>query len=160
MPGLQSEQESAIIALDKDTLGQVESAAAGEGESVAEPTENSARTLTRFQQELNKSLHWIENSDRNRGTIQIMTIGLDGFADSAYYDYLDRLIQRDIDVSRVRIFQTKIAGSVGYGVIYGEYEDRREANKSIRLLPEALKANKPIPRTIGGIWDETILNQQ
>ena len=158
-PVLQSEQESAIINQDDDTVKQVELIPEDARESVDEPTNYSDQKLTRFQQELNNSLKWIENSDRNRGTIQIMSIGFDGFSDSAYYNYLDKLIQQDIDVSRVRIYQTKIAGRVVYSVIFGEYENRREAGKGIQLLPEGLKANKPLPRTIGGIWDEIVFNQ-
>jgi hypothetical protein len=158
-PVLESEQDPAIISQDEDTVKQVELIPEDDSESVAEPTENSDQRLTRFQQELNNSLIWIENSDKKLGTIQIMSIGFDGFAENAYYDYLDKLIQQDIDVSRVRIYQTKIAGRVVYSVIFGEYENRREASKGIQLLPEALKANKPLPRTIGGIWDEIIFNR-
>ena len=158
-PDLESEQESAIIHQDEATVKPAEFIAVNDGKSVAEPTEPGDQKLTRFQQELNNSLSWMENSDKNRATIQIMSIGFNGFAESAYYDYLDQLIRQNIDVSRVRIFPTRIAGRVVYSVIFGDYENRREASKNIRLLPEALKANKPIPRTIGGIWDETIFSQ-
>ena len=80
--------------------------------------------------------------------------GFDGFSESAYYTYLDKLAREEIDVSKIRIFQTIASGVVVYSVVYGEYKNRREANKSIQLLPSALKANKPIPRTIGGILEE------
>jgi len=39
-------------------------------------------------------------------------------------------------------------------VIYGVYESRREAYQNIQHLPEVLKSRGPIPRTIGGIWNE------
>ena len=110
--------------------------------------------LTRLQRDLDSGLHWLESEEKSRATIQIMMIGFRNFSAGDYYNYLDSLVSQNIDVSRFRIYQTSINGSEVFGVIYGEYENRREAIENINKLPEALKAGSPMPRTIGGILNE------
>ena len=83
-----------------------------------------------------------------------MMISSKNFNGEAYYSYLDTLESKKIDVSKFRIYQISSNGSVEFGVIYGVYESRREAYQYIQQLPEALKSRGPIPRTIGGIWNE------
>ena len=108
----------------------------------------------RFQQDLENSLHWIRQNDKKRTTIQIMSLGFSEFTDDTYYWYIEKLKKQNIDISSIRVYPTRINGSVVYGVIYGDYGDRKEANEQIRQLPEDLRINQPIPRTIGGIWNE------
>ncbi|GBF28889.1 hypothetical protein MnTg03_00450 [bacterium MnTg03] len=115
---------------------------------------NEKQQLNRFQRDLDNALHWIEGQDKNLGTIQVMMISSKNFNGEAYYSYLDRLESKKIDVSKFRIYQISSNGSVEFGVIYGVYESRREAYQNIKQLPEALKSRGPIPRTIGGIWNE------
>ncbi len=116
--------------------------------------DNTTRYSSRFQRELADSLDWIEQNDKGRMTIQVMLLGFAEFTEDTYYDYVDRLKQREIDVSRVKIYPTVINDSVVYGVIFGEYDNRSEAVRQIQKLPEALEADQPIPRTFGGIWNE------
>jgi len=116
--------------------------------------ENIVPQRNRSSHDIDSTLEWIKNQDRSRATIQIMMFGSDSFNNGAYQRYLDNLVSKNIDVSKIRIYQTSINDSIGYGVIYGEYQSRREATSNIPRLPEALEAKGPIPRTIGGIWDE------
>jgi len=133
-----------------------------EGQSVSEPiiqatvnqASNEKQQLSRFQRDLDNALHWIEGQGKNMGTIQVMMIGSRNFDDEAYYSYLDTLESKNIDISKIRIYQRSSNGSVEFGVIYDVYESRREAYQNIQQLPEALKSRGPIPRTIGGIWNE------
>ncbi len=129
--------------------------------SIAETTlledllaDNTTQYSSRFQHELANSLDWIEQNDKGRATIQLMLLGFAEFTENTYYDYIDRLKRRDIDLSRIKIYPTVINDIVVYGVIYGEYENRVEAKRQIQNLPEALEADRPIPRTFGGIWSE------
>lgn len=129
-----------------------------EVEKVDEPVElavsNKRQPLSRFHRDLDNSLHWIENQDKSKATIQIMMIGFENFNGKAYYDYLDSLVSKNIDISSFKIYQTSLNGSVVFGVIYGEFKNRSDAYQHIKQLPKALKKRSPIPRTIGGIWDE------
>ena len=115
---------------------------------------NENQQLTRLQRDLDNGLHWLESEEKSRATIQIMMIGFRNFNAGDYYNYLDSLVSQNIDVSKFRIYQTSINGSEVFGVIYGEYENRREASEHINKLPEALNARSPMPRTIGGILNE------
>jgi len=129
-----------------------------EVEKVDKPVElevgNKNQQPSRFHLDLDNSLHWIESQDKSKATIQIMMIGSKNFSSKAYYDYLDSLLSKNIDISRFQIYQTSINGSVFFGVIYGEYKNRRDAYQHIKRLPGVLKKKSPIPRTIGGIWNE------
>ena len=153
-PDTEAKQESLIDNQEEVAPNQIRSKILDEASDQDEPIEENAQRMTRLQQDLSNSLDWIKNIDKNRGTIQIMTIGFDNFTENAYYTHLDKFVQQGIDISRINIFQTNASGLVVYSVVYDEYENRGEAKKSIQLLPNTLKANKPIPRTIGGIWNE------
>jgi septal ring-binding cell division protein DamX len=59
-------------------------------------------------------------------------------------------------VSLIKIYPTRLKGKVIYGVIYGDYDNRGEAREQIQQLPETLKANSPITRTMNGIWKNII----
>ena len=83
-----------------------------------------------------------------------MMIGIESFNDGAYHRYLEKLKLIKIDVSKINIYQTIINNSIVYGIIFGDYESRREASKNIELLPDGLQAKEPIPRSIGGIRNE------
>ena len=116
--------------------------------------ENKNQPVNPYQRDLDNSLKWIEEQDKDTGTIQIMMIGIESFNNGTFHRYLERLKSNNIDVSEIRIYQTNINDSVVFGVIFGDYESRREASKGINQLPDALKAREPIPRSIGGILDE------
>jgi len=115
---------------------------------------NEKQQLSHFQSDLDNSLHWIEGQDKKKATIQVMTISSWNFDANAYYSYLETLVSKNIDVSKFRGYQTGIDDSVMFGVIYGVYASLGEANQDIQQLPEALRSGGPIPRTIGGIWNE------
>ena len=117
-------------------------------------SENRDRYSSRFLQDLESSLDWIKHREKSRTTIQIMSLDFSEFTDDTYYKYLERMQRSAIDVSLIKIYPARINGALIYGVIYGNYEDRKEANRQIGQLPAALKANQPIPRTMGGIWNE------
>ncbi len=117
-------------------------------------SEDKNQPLDRFQRDLANAVAWIEGLDKSRATIQIMTLASEKFDGKAYHRYLDSLVAKNIDVSGIRIYQTTLNDSVVYGVIYGNYENRSDANKNIEFLPDGLNVKQPIPRTIGGIWDE------
>jgi len=118
-------------------------------EAEAEPNSNG------LQIRLQDSLEWIQNSDSNRGTIQIMSVGFDRFDEKAFQTYLNDLANRGIDISQVRIFRSKAAEQEIYSLIYGDFASRKEAGKQISNLPDVLGVNGPIPRSVGSIASNT-----
>ncbi len=133
--------ESEQPAIDLESAGRIE--------SKAPLAENKNRPVSRYQRDLDTSLKRIEGQDKNRGTIQIMMIGIDSLSDGAYHGYLEKL-----KLNKINIYQTIINNSVVYGVIFGDYESRRKASKNIKQLPDGLQAKELIPRSIGGISNE------
>jgi len=109
-----------------------------------------------FQQDLKNTLNWLMQIDKNRATIQIMSLGLSEFTDNNYYKFLDKMEKQGVDVSLIKIYPTRIKDRVLYGVIYGDYDNRGEAREQIQQLPEGVKANSPITRTMNGIWNNII----
>lgn len=100
------------------------------------------------------SLEWIKRSDQQRGTIQVMSIGLDNFNPTSFQEYVAQLESKEVDISQIRMFQTLAGEKIVYSIFYGEYESRREAGRQIKNIPDALRANSPIPRTLGRIAEE------
>ena len=116
--------------------------------------ESTGKYSERFQQELGNTLNWIRHIDKKRSTIQIMSLGFSDSIDDTYYKYLEKMKKLDIDISQIKIYPTRRNGSILFGVIYGEYDNRQEAVEQILQLPEEFKRNRPIPRTMGGIWND------
>ncbi|MCP4333257.1 MAG: hypothetical protein GY785_11425 [Gammaproteobacteria bacterium] len=109
---------------------------------------------SRFADELQASLDWINRSDKKVGTIQIMMLSYDKFDDQAYYDYVDYLATRRVDTSALKTFMTYTGGRKVYSVVYGEYESWRAARDAIAGLPTVLRDTSPIPRSAGGLLKE------
>jgi septal ring-binding cell division protein DamX len=118
--------------------------------------ESASKHSASFQQDIENTLDWLMQIDKGRATIQIMSLGFGEFADDNYYKFLDRMKKQGVDVSLIKIYPTRLKGKVIYGVIYGDYDNRSEAREQIQQLPEALKANSPITRTMNGIWKNII----
>lgn len=107
-----------------------------------------------FKKELKRSRSWLENNERSRGTIQIMSIGFDSATDGAYRSYVGSLQKKGVDVSQLRVYPTRVREKIVFGIIFGDYESRRMASQSVTDLPLSLGANQPISRSIGSIWNE------
>ena len=108
----------------------------------------------RLLRELQRSLDWLYARDEERGTIQVLLLSFDGFDPAGYFDYVDNLGRSDVDTEQLRIVKTFTGGKTVYSVFFGEYESRRAALRAIDELPEALGRSGPIPRSLGGIWQE------
>jgi septal ring-binding cell division protein DamX len=118
--------------------------------------ESANRHSSSFQQDLKNTLNWLMQIDKDRATIQIMSLGLSEFTDDNYYKSLDKMKKQGVDVSLIKIYPTRIKDRVLYGVIYGDYDNREEAREQIQQLPEGVKSNSPVTRTMNGIWKDII----
>ena len=63
-----------------------------------------------LQRDLQISRQWIDQADRNLGTVQFMLLSVQGFDEAAYYEYVDRLEAGGVDRSLIRIFRTLTVG--------------------------------------------------
>ncbi len=108
----------------------------------------------RLLRELKHSLDWLYAGDETFGTIQVLLLGFDNFDPDGYFDYVADLGRKQVDTGQLRIVKTFTGGKVVYSVFYGEYESRRAALRAIDDLPESLLKAGPIPRSLGGIWQE------
>jgi len=106
--GTASDEEAVLV--DESDPQLAEEAAAGEADEV--PMESTSGEIvatapeavplpppgaSRFDAELQASLDWINRSDKQVGTIQIMMLSHDRFDDRAYYEYIDSLASRGVD---------------------------------------------------------------
>lgn len=108
----------------------------------------------RFERDLQASLDWLDNRPAATGMVQIMLLNVSGFDLRKYYDFIDRLQNNGVDTSRVRIFETMTGKRRTYSVFYEEFITRRAAMRGIPLLPKIIQDTSPIPRSVGGLWDE------
>ena len=137
--------EEPVQTPQQETLSQIES---------EKPGTEIDRKDDWFQTMLDDSLRWIEDGESQRGTIQIMSIGFDQDALTAFKNYLETLQAGNIDVSQLHIFKTIANDKTIYSIVYGEYPSWSEAGLKVKTLPEILRADKPIPRTTGSISRE------
>lgn len=114
----------------------------------------SESTVSEFTRLLESSRQWIASSEGALGTIQIMSLSYQQFSEPNFFNYLERLAGNGVETSQIRIFHSLVGGSEVYTVTYGQYASRRAALDSIAELPDELRVNGPIPRSLAGIADE------
>lgn len=133
---------------------QAETTLASAESLLVEPAAVAADNRQRFLRELQTSLDWIYQRTESVGTIQILLLSFENFDADVYYEYVSQLASQQVDTAQLRVFKTYTGDAEVYSVVYGEYQSRSRALKAIGALPEVLKDTSPIPRSVGGIWEE------
>ncbi len=142
-------------AVEPDTALAVDAPAESTALASLEPAAAAeAAPRDRLLRDLKRSLDWMYARDENRGTIQVLLLSFEGFDPAGYFDYVDDLGRRQVDTDQLRIVKTFTGGKTVYSVFFGDYESRRAALRAIDELPDALRQSGPIPRSLGGIWQE------
>ena len=108
----------------------------------------------RFERDLQASLDWLDNRPNETGIVQIMLLQESSFEVKKYYGFLDRLERKNVDLSQIRVYHTMTANRQTYSVFYDEFPTRRDAMRALDYLPEAIRDTSPIPRSVGGLWEE------
>ncbi|QLG88807.1 AAA family ATPase [Chitinibacter bivalviorum] len=70
---------------------------------------------------------------------------------------LEKLMQRydgQMKLDQVMIYPTQANGVKSWGVVYGLFADKRSAKQAMAQLPDALKRNKPLLRSVAGVREE------
>ncbi|MFT5662926.1 MAG: septal ring-binding cell division protein DamX [Urechidicola sp.] len=107
-----------------------------------------------FKAELTRSRDWFEASEKSHATIHLISISLGSETDDAYLNYVEKLQKKGVDISQLRVYVSRVKEDAIFGIVFGDYDSREAARKSIANLPSEFRANQPFPRSLGGIWDE------
>jgi septal ring-binding cell division protein DamX len=59
-----------------------------------------------------------------------------------------------IEMNKIFVYRTLARQKPSLTVLYGSFGDRRAAQEALDRLPESLKTNQPILRTVNGIRSE------
>lgn len=112
------------------------------------------KTVSPIQQRIDETQKWLSLATDHQATIQIMSLAQTNDSENSLNSYLANLKNLAIDTSRIFIYSSIKKNKKMIGVLYGSYQNREKAITNIVNLPDILKANKPIPRTVKGIKDE------
>jgi septal ring-binding cell division protein DamX len=63
-------------------------------------------------------------------------------------------LAKSIEMNKIFVYRTLARQKPSLTVLYGSFGDRRAAQEALDRLPESLKANQPILRTVNGIRAE------
>ncbi|MGH9650714.1 MAG: SPOR domain-containing protein, partial [Terriglobales bacterium] len=63
-------------------------------------------------------------------------------------------LSKSIEMNKLFVYRTLANGRPLLSVLYGSFSDRRVAQDVLEKLPDSLKANRPILRTVEGIRAE------
>lgn len=120
--------------------------------------EKNETILSLFQQRLEATKTWLASSANSTASIQIMTFGLSADSEQSLNEYFNKLELNGVNLEQIMIFSYRKKDRRMMGVLYGVYSNRVIARSKIDQLPDILKVNNPIPRTVKGIKGE--INKQ
>ncbi len=109
-----------------------------------------------LQQRIQATRQWLAVADNSEASIQLMTLMSSSTTKTSVNQYLEDLKKSEIDLNSIYVYSINTDKMRIYGVLFGRYMSRDKAITGITSLPEGLKANQPIPRTVKGIKDEMI----
>ena len=118
------------------------------------PEAGPDETASPVQHRIDAMQKWLSRATPQQATIQIMSLAQSNGSEKSLNRYLNNLQNQSIDTSKIFIYSSIKKNKKMIGVLYGIYQNREKAITNIVNLPDILKANKPIPRTVKGIKDE------
>ncbi len=114
----------------------------------AEPT---GRPATLAAARLAATRQWLETAPASTVSIHIQLLGAqDPERLEPYLEELGRIVEPE----KVFVYRTLAGGKPAWSVLYGSFPDRAAANRALAGLPEALRAQHPYLRTVGGVRAE------
>jgi hypothetical protein len=136
-----------------EATSQVPAAAGGTGVTVVErPTVTRITTALGpdvLESRLAATEKWLAMEANNLYSIQLL-----GTGDAAQLKLHLNDISKFVEMNKIFVYRTLANGRPLLTVLYGSFSDRRSAQKVLDKLPEGLKANRPILRTVEGIRAE------
>lgn len=98
---------------------------------------------------------WLSRQGSATSSIQLM-----GSNDLQQLRWQLAQLGHDVEMDQVFVYRTKINGQPAWTVLYGSFSGRAEAAAALAHLPESLKANRPILRTLQGVRAEIAEHQK
>ena len=92
---------------------------------------------------------WLSNEARTTFSIQLM-----GTHDPQQLKDLLNSMGKFVEINKVFVYRTKARQKPSLTVLYGSFSNSRDAREALDKLPESLRANQPILRTVQGIRAE------
>ncbi len=150
----QPERQAAPVAASVQAVAADSSAAEAVRAEKSQPRagEEQADIVT---QRLAATENWLSKQGRSTSSIQLM-----GSNDLQQLRWQLDKMGRDIEMDQIFVYRTKINGQPAWSVLYGSFSGRAEAAAALAQLPESLKANRPILRTLQGVRAEIAEHQQ
>ena len=129
-------------------------ATAGGGGAPAVGRASAAETATSteldvLETRLAATEKWLATEARNLYSIQLL-----GTADAEQLKLHLNDLSKFIEMNKIFVYRTVANGRPLLTVLYGSFSDRRSAQEVLEKLPEGLRANRPILRTVEGIRGE------
>jgi len=139
---------------DENMAETVASAAATTTHSATAASNENGKTdqdagVNVVRQRLAATRSWLATA--RDATVSIQLMGTDSEAQLG--DELNTLSQV-VEMNRIFVYRTMAKQKPSITVLYGSYGSFREAQEALAKLPAALKANRPILRTVQGIRTE------
>jgi type II secretory pathway predicted ATPase ExeA len=92
---------------------------------------------------------WLATQPNNLYSIQLL-----GTPDATQLKLHLNELSKFIEMNKIFVYRTVANGRPLLTVLYGSFSDRRSAQEVLEKLPEGLRANRPILRTVEGIRGE------
>ena len=102
-----------------------------------------------IDQRFDATREWLADAAPTMYSIQLM-----GIEDESLLKQHLNDIAKSVEITKVFLYRTVANRKASLTVLYGSFSDRRAAQAALEELPSALKANRPILRTVRGIRTE------
>lgn len=97
---------------------------------------------------------WLAQEQAGTYTIQLL-----GAEDEGQLKNRLRVLSKSIEINKIFVYRTLAKNRPSVTVLYGAFPDRTAAREALTQLPVALKTDKPVLRTVGGIREELKLRE-
>jgi len=148
-PPARSEQAGTSSA--RPAAGSAASPAGGSGTKLAASGAGSGGTdaADLLESRLKATHEWLISEANTTFSIQLM-----GTHDPEQLKDLLNGLGKFVEINKVFVYRTVARQKPSLTVLYGSFDNRRAAVEALDKLPESLKANRPILRTVQGIRAE------
>jgi septal ring-binding cell division protein DamX len=92
---------------------------------------------------------WLKQQPDSVYTIQLM-----GSADEHLLKQHLNVLSKSIEMQKIFVYRVDAHGRPWMNVLYGSFENQPEAEQALKALPRALRAYRPVLRTVQGVRAE------